>query len=198
MSAFENATMTGTSLTENEQLAKALDEEAQALPVESYIKREVELLSLPENDPEQSEERMRKKATSLKSGDLKNLMLHIENSKEEGDLRALALQIVSYTSLPEKIDLLLRFALTKPPVYNDERKDFFEVVLRAQAIAGLAENVSNNSKEQAIHALKNISEQTDNQYLVDRANNALARVQNQTSSPEAKEETDQLLEQQIE
>lgn len=170
--------------TVGESLSKKLSAEAKAMPLDEYLKSEAVLVGRPDTDPEASESRLREKASSLTATDLIGLTEKATSTQTDGDTRALAVQLVSYSPLSEKIDLLSNFALSTPPTFGEERRDFYEVALRAQAVEGIAEATSAKTKDAAIRALQGIPEKTDNQYLVDRANRALLSLQTGGASPE--------------
>ncbi|MGE3759271.1 MAG: hypothetical protein AB7H97_16015 [Pseudobdellovibrionaceae bacterium] len=184
--ALEQLQNDGTSNppTEGEVLSQKLSNEAKGLSLEDYLKKEGELVARDDADPEASDARLHERASTLSASDLKSLLEKAKNTSTEGDIRALAIQLVGYSSLNEKIDLLTEFVLSTPPTFNEERKDFYEVVLRAQAIEGLADSLNSETKDLAVRALQRIPEKTDNQFLVDRANRSLEKIQNGSNSPE--------------
>ena len=134
---------------------------------DSQFLKEAQRISNLQSDPKAVEQKMDQLARSMNALDLKKLEVIMQNKNEEGDERAMAVELISRSKTPEAMDALKDFVLTRENSAGENwtRNREFESVLRAQAIEGIA---AFPQKQLALTYLNSMAGQIDESFLKDR------------------------------
>lgn len=172
------------SITTKKETAKAMaaaaapvqpDIEAQAAQkTETFIKQfktEVAEVGRLQANPEAAQARMNKLAAQMTQADVRALADIISDDAQNGDERALAVELLSLKNDTASLTALQNFVATSNKVdgITAERKKEFETVLRAQAVESIA---AYPQKEIAISTLTYLQGKVDNRFLSERIGRA--------------------------
>lgn len=166
---------------------------AAALNFEAKFAEVTEEVSRLQENPEEAENKMQSLAAQLSPKDIKKLSDVMQDSKLNGDQRAMAVEILSRHQSVESLKQLENF-IQQPSengVWNRNRE--FESVLRAQAIEGIA---SYPQKDLALSSLMVLDPKINESFLKDRIKRSVAGLKNQ--APAAENQDDEALKKLIE
>ncbi len=130
---------------------------------DSRFLKEAQKISELSNDPKQVDQKMDQLALSMSQLDLKKLSIVMENQNENGDTRALAVELISRAKTRDAVAALKEFVIHQESGAGRNRE--FESVLRAQAIEGVA---AYPQKDLALSYLNAMADQVDESFLKDR------------------------------
>lgn len=119
------------------------------------------------NDPEQEDIKIQKRAQNLTEKQKIELKQNSVDMALNQDLRFESIYLLSHAEKVE--DQLAEIVLTPIPSTVKDRMLDFENVLRAQAIEGLQKS---KDKTKAAHLLSEITNKSDNVFLIDRSKRA--------------------------
>lgn len=140
-----------------------------------------------QNDPEVALNRMKKLAEGMTPQDIQELYNIISNEKNDGDRRALAIELLSIKNDTTSLMALQNFVANNINVNGTkwDRKKELETVLRAQAVEGIA---SYPHKEIAISTLSYLQHKVDERFLNDRISRAAANLDNRAPTLQQQDE----------
>ncbi len=155
---ISNSARTNEAATTTSQASTVFDTQ--------FLQEAQRISNLP-RDPKDVEQKMDQLARSMKPLDLKKLEIVMQNKNEDGDQRAMAVELISRSKTPEAMDALKDFVLTRENSTGENwtRNREFESVLRAQAIEGIA---AFPQKQLALTYLNSMAGQIDESFLKDR------------------------------
>ena len=142
-----------------------------------------------QDDPEKVEQRMKILAESMTDDDVRQLSEVLTNKKNNGDKRAMAVEILSRNQSNESLKQLENFIRkNESPAEKWSREREFESVLKAQAVEGIA---AFPQKDVAISSLTALDQKIEESFLKDRIKRSVASLKNQAPLPE-KQDNDAL------
>ena len=126
--------------------------------------------------PEEAEERMKKLTHEMGPEEIQALFEVVSNEKNDGDQRALAVELLSLKNDTASLLALQNFVANNLTVNGTkwDRKKELETVLRAQAVESIA---SFPQKEIALSTLSYLQSKVDETFLNDRIGRATANLQ---------------------
>ena len=151
---------------------------------ESQFLKEAQKISELQNDPKLVDQKMDQLARSMSSVDLQKLSVVMQNENENGDQRALAVELIARFKTPEAITALKEFVVRRDGHSGPNRE--FESVLRAQAIEGIA---AFPQKELALSYLNLMANQVDESFLKDRIVRSEENLKGRAPSTEQQDES---------
>ncbi|MGE4234718.1 MAG: hypothetical protein AB7F43_15520 [Bacteriovoracia bacterium] len=156
--------------------------EAEAVFAEKF-KAEVSQIAQLQSDPENVQKRLQALSKTMSSQDVQALYEIISNDKNDGDQRALAVEILSLRNDAASLNVLQNFVASNNTVNGTkwDRSKEFETVLRAQAVESIA---AFPQKEIAISTLSFLKSKVDESFLSDRIGRATAYLQGLAPTPE--------------
>lgn len=151
----------------------------------SVLKRlavEADKISQLDDNPHETELRLRRFSESLQESELVGLRRVILNSQAPQDYRFLALTVLSWSKQAQAGEWLAEIASSHfDPFLNPGRHGDFETILRMQAVEGLGELPL--SPEQQKRNLRSIVQNSSQAQVVDRAQRALWALAGQAPTP---------------
>lgn len=140
-----------------------------------------------QNDPELAQNKMKKFAQTITPQDVQELYNIISNEKNDGDRRALAIELLSIKNDTTSLIALQNFVANNKTVNGTkwDRKKELETVLRAQAVEGIA---SYPHKDIAISTLSYLQHKVDERFLNDRISRAAANLSNRAPTVQQQDE----------
>ncbi len=161
--------------------------EAEAVFAEKF-KAEVSQIAQLQSDPENVQKRLQALSKTMSSQDVQALYEIISNDKNDGDQRALAVEILSLRNDAASLNVLQNFVASNNTVNGTkwDRSKEFETVLRAQAVESIA---AFPQKEIAISTLSFLKSKVDESFLSDRIGRATAYLQGLAPTPEDQDNT---------
>ncbi|MEK6628873.1 MAG: hypothetical protein AABY53_09625 [Bdellovibrionota bacterium] len=140
-----------------------------------------------QNNPELALNKMKRLAESITAQDVQELYNIISNEKNDGDTRALAIELLSIKNDTASLIALQNFVANNRTINGTkwDRKKELETVLRAQAVEGIA---SYPQKEIAISTLSYLQHKVDERFLNDRISRAAANLDNRVPTLQPQEE----------
>lgn len=145
-----------------------------AKKTETFIKQfktEVVEVGRLQANPEAAQARMNKLAAQMTQADVRALADIISDDQQNGDERALAVELLSLKNDTASLTALQNFVATSNKIdgITAERKKEFETVLRAQAVESIADYPQ---KEIAISTLTYLQGKVDNRFISERIGRA--------------------------
>jgi hypothetical protein len=134
---------------------------------DSQLINEAQKISQLQSDPKSVDESIDKLAHKMNSLEIKKLAILIENKNENGDNRAMGVELLSRAQSEEAMTVLKDFVATHETGAGKDwnRNREFESVLRAQAIEGIA---AYPQKDLALSYLNSLAQKVDESFLKDR------------------------------
>lgn len=151
------------------------------------FKQEALELAKLQEDSEEAQKRLKQLAQQMKPGDVEGLFEVISNDKNNGDTRALAVELLSIKNDTASLMALQNFVGNNKNANGqkwDRRKEF-ESVLRAQAVEGIA---GYPEKAIAISTLSFLKKKVDDKFLSDRIGRASANLISNAGSAQQQDE----------
>lgn len=144
-----------------------------------WLQREADNISRLQDDPEETQKRLKELAGQVKDADVALLQGLALNPHADGDARFLSVYILGLSDLERAQESLETIALTPLPPSHDARLTNQEEILRAEAVESLRQT----------EGLKKVLAGTDNSFLSDRAQrNLLYREGKVRASPEQQDQ----------
>lgn len=175
--------------------AKAIVEAPPAPPVDPDIfvqkfKKESLQLAKIQNNPELVQNRMKALADSMTPQDVQGLFEIMSNDKNNGDQRALAVELLSLKNDTTSLMALQNFVANNVTVNGTkwDRKKELETILRAQAVESIA---AYPQREIALSTLSFLQQKVDEKFLNDRIGRATASLSE--NAPSLKQQDDDAL-----
>lgn len=175
-SQLEQAPVTPVEQSAEEQVLLNLEKEAQRIGQVS-------------DEPDEEELRLNEQALQLKPPELKKYLARAQDKTVNGDERFLAVDLIARNGSDAAIALLKDFVLSpeqvsfsSDPSSNMDKET--EMMLRARALDGIAQRKS----PQAIKAIHDVIQRTDNSVLSDRAHRHRAHLEEGAPSVQEQEE----------
>lgn len=169
--------------------------EAPAPPVNSEIfvqkfKKESLQLAKLQNNPELVQNRMKALADSMTPQDVQGLFEVISDDKNNGDQRALAVELLSLKNDTTSLMALQNFVANNMTVNGTkwDRKKELETILRAQAVESIA---AYPQRDIALSTLGYLQQKVDEKFLNDRIGRATASLTE--NAPSLKQQDDDAL-----
>lgn len=133
---------------------------------DSEFKAESRNIAELQDNPQAVEIKMNQMAQSMKSEEIRQLASVIKNKNQEGDQRAMAVELLSRNNSLDALNTLSDFVVESSeglrPDSNDKE---FESVLKAQAIEGIS---TYPQKDIALNYLNQLAQKVDESFLKDR------------------------------
>lgn len=145
-----------------------------AKKTETFIKKfkaEVVEVGRLQSNPEAAQQRMNQLAAQMNQADVRALANIISDEEQNGDERALAVELLSLKNDTASLMALQNFVATSNKVdgITAQRKKEFETVLRAQAVESIA---AYPEKEIALSTLSYLQGKVDNRFISERIGRA--------------------------
>ncbi len=161
---------------EIEQLKQVQLEQDSIQKTEQFIQKftaEVAEVGRLQNNPEQTQERLKKMANLMRVQDVQAMADIIADENRNGDERALALEILSIKNDTTSLIAMQNFVATANKISDIKipQKKEFETVLRAQAVESIS---SFPQTEIALSTLSYLQSKVDNRFINDRISRATA------------------------
>ena len=139
-----------------------------------FIKEALQIGKI-QNNPELVQSRMKALAGAMRPQDVQGLFDIISNEKNDGDQRALAVELLSLKNDTSSLMALQNFVANNVTVNGTkwDRKKELETVLRAQAVESIA---AYPQKDIAISTLSYLQHKVDEKFLNDRIGRAAASL----------------------
>lgn len=146
----------------------------------AQFKEEAEQIGKLQADPETAQARMRALAAKMNQQDVEDMYEVISDDRNNGDQRALAVELLSIKNDTASLIALQNFVANNTTVNGTkwDRKKEFETVLRAQAVESIA---AYPQKDIALSTLSFLQSKVDESFLVDRINRAAANLSGKAS-----------------
>lgn len=134
---------------------------------ENKFAKEVENISRVDNDLTLAESHLDELADSMNSADIDKLGSIAHSPESNGDWRSMAIELLARTQSVQALQALSAFVASYQgrPSANWSRNQEFEMVLRAQAIEGIA---AYRDRKSALAYVSNLTEKVDDLFLRDR------------------------------
>lgn len=143
--------------------------------VEKFKKESLEISKI-QNNPEEAQRRLKELANEMTPADVQNLYEVMSNENNDGDQRALAVELLSLKNDTSSLLALQNFVANSTTINGTkwDRKKELETVLRAQAIESIA---AYPQRDIAVSTLNFLQEKVDEKFLSDRIGRAAAGLQ---------------------
>ncbi len=140
-----------------------------------------------QNDPELTQTRMKDLAKVMAPADVQDLYEIISDEKNNGDQRALAIELLSLKNDTTSLMALQNFVANNTNVNGTkwDRKKELETVLRAQAVESIA---AYPQKDIALSTLGYLQRKVDERFLNDRIGRAAASLSNGAPTPQEQDD----------
>lgn len=137
------------------------------------FKKESLQISKTQDDPESTQRRMKELASVMTRRDVQAIYEIISDEKNDGDHRALAIELLSLKNDTASLTALQNFVGNNTNVNGTkwDRKKELETILRAQAVESIA---TYPQKEIALSTLNYLQQKVDERFLNDRIGRAAA------------------------
>ncbi len=157
--------------------------------VQKFKKESLQLAKL-QNNPELVQNRMKALADSMTPQDVQGLFEVISNDKNNGDQRALAVELLSLKNDTTSLMALQNFVANNVTVNGArwDRKKELETILRAQAVESIA---AYPQRDIALSTLGYLQQKVDEKFLNDRIGRATASLTE--NAPSLKQQDDDAL-----
>lgn len=154
------------------------------------FKKESSEIGKIQNNPELAQNRMKSLAKAMRPQDVQGLYEIISNEKNDGDERALAVELLSLKNDTASLMALQNFVANNVTVNGTkwDRKKELETILRAQAVESIA---TYPQKDIALSTLGFLQNKVDEKFLSDRIGRARASLTDR--APTLKEQDDEAL-----
>lgn len=154
------------------------------------FKKESSQIAKIQNNPEMVQNRMKDLAEVMAPQDVQGLFDIISNDKNDGDQRALAVELLSLKNDTTSLMALQNFVANNVTVNGTkwDRKKELETILRAQAVESIA---AYPQKDIALSTLNYLQHKVDEKFLNDRIGRATASLSDNT--PTFKQQDDAAL-----
>lgn len=190
-------------IAEQEKIAREVAAEKDAASPESrakfaaLFKQEAAEIGRIQNDPEAAIARMKKMAQAMGPEDVKQLADIIADEEQNGDERALAVELLSIKNNTASLVALQNFVATTNKVekIKQQYKKEFETVLRAQAVESIA---AYPEKQIALSTLTYLQSRVDNRFISERISRASASLMYGNESQTLREQDDEALKKLVE
>ncbi len=171
----KNVSRISAKLAQSETRPSVLPVTNQKSAFEQKFQQATAEVSQLQVNPEETEKKLQDLAGQLSSNDIKKLSQVMLDTTENGDQRAMAVELLSRRQNVESLKQLENFVQQHEANAKWSRSREFESVLRAQAIEGIA---SYPEKNLAISALTNLDPKLDESFLKDRIKRSIAGLKN--------------------
>ena len=157
--------------------------------VQKFKKESLQLAKI-QNNPELVQSRMKALADSMIPQDVQGLFEVISNDKNNGDQRALAVELLSLKNDTTSLMALQNFVANNVTVNGTkwDRKKELETILRAQAVESIA---AYPQRDIALSTLGYLQQRVDEKFLNDRIGRATASLTE--NAPSLKQQDDDAL-----
>lgn len=157
--------------------------------VQKFKKESLQLAKI-QNNPELVQNRMKALADSMTAQDVQALFEVISNDKNNGDQRALAVELLSLKNDTASLMALQNFVANNVTVNGTkwDRKKELETILRAQAVESIA---AYPQRDIALSTLSFLQQKVDEKFLNDRIGRATASLTE--NAPSLKQQDDDAL-----
>ena len=157
--------------------------------VQKFKKESLQLAKI-QNNPELVQSRMKALADSMTPQDVQGLFEVISNDKNNGDQRALAVELLSLKNDTTSLMALQNFVANNVTVNGTkwDRKKELETILRAQAVESIA---AYPQRDIALSTLGYLQQRVDEKFLNDRIGRATASLTE--NAPSLKQQDDDAL-----
>lgn len=154
------------------------------------FKKEALQLAKIQNNPELIQNRMKALADAMSPQDVQGLFELISNDKNDGDQRALAVELLSLKNDTTSLMALQNFVANNVTVNGTkwDRKKELETILRAQAVESIA---AYPQRDIALSTLGYLQQRVDEKFLNDRIGRATASLTE--NAPSLKKQDDDAL-----
>lgn len=154
------------------------------------FKEEALQISKIQNDPDLAQARMKELAAAMTTKDVQDLYEIISDDKNNGDQRALAVELLSIKNDTTSLIALQNFVANNVNVNGTkwDRKKEFETILRAQAVESIA---AYPQKDIALSTLSYLQHKVDERFLNDRIGRAAANLKD--NAPTVPQQDDEAL-----
>jgi hypothetical protein len=145
---------------------------SEALPVKSVpptILEEAQKVGMIDNNPEESEKRLDELSQKLTPQEIQDLSVIAKTPSKDGDLRALAADLLARNKNPESVPALEDIASSTWPQAKEGRLNDFEKVIRGRAIEGL----QNHPSPEAGASLARAHDKAQDSFLADYSQRAM-------------------------
>lgn len=167
-STFKGAS--NSNPTQDSQTAATVDSKQDFEPV---FEHEAEAIGRIDEQPAQTEERLREWASNIPLSEFPKLQEKALNLKLNGDSRFLAVQLLGWTGKSEALSFLENIASNSIPPLKDERALSFETTLRALAIESIG---GVGEPQEKLASLARVARKSEDRFLNDRAERTAAWV----------------------
>ncbi len=171
-------------LTQEQQSAAEAYSKPPPATVSPEVLQEAARSGMLDQNPAASEKRLDELAGRLSDQDIESMAEIVKTPSNNGDLRALAVDLLARTKATSVLSPLEQIIISKWPASADPRVTGFEQSLRARAIEGLEGHPSRLATEILQRALH----QTDDSFLNDHGQRALLHRQGQARSVEEQDQ----------
>lgn len=139
------------------------------------FKEEAVQISKIQSDPDLAQTRMKELAAAMTTKDVQDLYEIISDDKNNGDQRALAVELLSIKNDTTSLIALQNFVANDKTINGIkwDRKKEFETILRAQAVESIA---AYPQKDIALSTLSYLQHKVDERFLNDRIGRAAANL----------------------
>ncbi len=188
--ALQSKLKANPTTTDAAELAVAVQKTVDPELFVQKFKSEALQISKIQNNPELAQNRMKALADMMGPQDVQGLFDIISNDKNNGDQRALAVEILSLKNDTTSLMALQNFVANNVTVNGTkwDRKKELETVLRAQAVESIA---GYPQKDIAISTLSYLQQKVDEKFLNDRIARAAASLAER--APTLKQQDDDAL-----
>lgn len=154
------------------------------------FKMEALQLAKIQNNPEAVQDRLKALADAMSPQDVQGLFDLISNDKNDGDQRALAVELLSLKNDTTSLMALQNFVANNVTVNGTkwDRKKELETILRAQAVESIA---AYPQRDIALSTLGYLQQKVDEKFLNDRIGRATASITE--NAPSLKQQDDEAL-----
>lgn len=151
------------------------------------FKQESAAVAELQSDPEAAQERLRQLARGMTQKDVESLYEIISDDRNDGDQRALAVELLSLKNDTASLIALQNFVASEKTATGKawDRKKELETVLRAQAVESIA---AYPQKEIALSTLSFLQRRVNESFLNDRIGRATAHLMGRAPSPEQQDD----------
>lgn len=158
-----------TTPTENPEVSKLT-------PIERFVHQESLKVGKADPTPDETYQRLRRVAKSLRKDDIQSLKRDALNQELENDRRFLSVYLLALNSSPSAVPALLAVALEPLSIQDISSRLYAEeLMIRTQALEGLSQVSDSRARG---GALENFLKRQDNAFLADQAMRLLKHRRN--------------------
>lgn len=115
--------------------------DAATFNIQTWLSNEALRMGQPDPNPEETKERLARKASGLRRFELRHLRLMALDRSKNSDERFLSIYILGLSDDDKSLDLLREISLAQIPVTPTDRQHSDEVILRAHALEALVQKL---------------------------------------------------------